>query len=131
MDDQVLVRHAMEIRKNAYVPYSNFHVGAALLAGSGRVYTGCNVENSSYGATCCAERSAVFCAVSQGEREFQAIAVASDSGRITIPCGICLQVMIEFNIPLIIASNRHGDYKRFRIQDLIPYTFTESSFETD
>ncbi|MBE6883055.1 MAG: cytidine deaminase [Ruminococcaceae bacterium] len=82
--------------KFAYVPYSHFQVGAALLGRSGRIYSGCNIENSSYGATNCAERTALFKAVSEGEREFDAIAIVSSAGTATPPCGICRQVLSEF-----------------------------------
>ena len=103
-DQDKLVSLAAEARKKAYAPYSNFAVGAALLAKSGRVYTGCNVENVSYGLTVCAERVAVFKAVSEGEREFEAIAVVTENG--VTPCGACRQVLIEFgdDIQVIVAD---------------------------
>ena len=90
----------------AYAPYSHFTVGAALLSRSGRIYTGCNIENASFGATNCAERTAIFKAVSEGEREFDAIAIVSSSGEPTPPCGICRQVLSEFapDIPILLVS---------------------------
>ena len=100
MKDQELMRAAIEARHNAYAPYSHFCVGAALLGASGRVYTGCNVENAAFSPTCCAERTALFKAVSEGERAFVAIAVtggkAGEAATLCTPCGVCRQVMTEF-----------------------------------
>ena len=100
MTDLQLLLLAIEARKNSYAPYSNFHVGAALLGKSGKVYTGCNVENAAYTPTNCAERTAVFKAVSEGEREFTAIAVVGGAGEaiaeLCAPCGVCRQVLAEF-----------------------------------
>ena len=96
MTDEKLVTLAKEAMKHAYAPYSKFQVGAALLAKDGRVFTGCNVENASYGATNCAERTAVFKAVSEGCREFDAIAIVASGGDHIPPCGICRQVLAEF-----------------------------------
>jgi len=93
---EALAEAARSAMKFAYVPYSHFQVGAALLGRSGRIYSGCNIENSSYGATNCAERTALFKAVSEGEREFDAIAIVSSAGTATPPCGICRQVLSEF-----------------------------------
>lgn len=95
MDDMELYRIAEEARENAYAPFSGFRVGAALLTEEGRVYTGVNVENSSYGATICAERTAFVKAISEGERKFQAIAISAGDAP-SIPCGICRQFMLEF-----------------------------------
>lgn len=92
-----LAQKAVAVRERAYAPYSNYSVGAAVLGKSGRVYTGCNVENASFGLTCCAERSAIFKAISEGEREFDAIAVATANGG--SPCGACRQVLYEFLAP--------------------------------
>jgi cytidine deaminase len=91
---RALIEQAMAARQNAYVPYSGYPVGAALLTAAGDVFTGCNIDNASYGATVCGERTAVFKAVSEGEREFQAIAVVTSNG--AAPCGICRQVLYEF-----------------------------------
>ena len=96
MDYQRLIAQAMKAKESAYVPYSHFRVGAALLTKSGRTFTGCNIENASYSATNCAERTAVFKAVSEGEREFTAIVVNGDNGDYLPPCGICRQVLAEF-----------------------------------
>ena len=110
-------------REKAYAPYSKFRVGAALMTEDGSVYTGCNVENASYGATCCAERVAIFKAVSDGKRDFTAIAVMSDSHKFTFPCGICLQVMVEFKIPTVIVADRSGGTAQYKLNDLLPYAF--------
>lgn len=100
MSDFELMQHAVEARKKAYAPYSGFYVGAALLAKSGKVYRGCNIENASYTPTNCAERTAFFKAVSEGERKFEAIAIVGGKGEelsaLCAPCGVCRQVMAEF-----------------------------------
>ncbi len=118
-----LVRRARQARRQAYAPYSKFRVGAALLGQSGRAFTGCNVENASYGLTICAERSAVFQAVAAGEREFEAIAVAVESEADVRSCGACLQVLSEFapNLRVIIANGRK--IEEFSIADLLPQRF--------
>lgn len=118
-----LVAKAREAMANAYVPYSGYHVGAALLGRSGKIYTGCNVENASYGATICAERTAVVKAVAEGEREFVALAVTSDSPDYASPCGICRQVLAEFGDFDVILANSNGDYKVKRVSDLLPGAF--------
>jgi cytidine deaminase len=118
-----LVSLAAEARKKAHVPYSNFAVGAALLAKSGQVYTGCNVENASYGLTVCAERIAVFKAVSEGEREFEALAVVTENG--VTPCGACRQVLIEFGDDIqVIVADADGRQRAFALTDLLPEGFT-------
>jgi cytidine deaminase len=105
-DDQSLILAAKQSRDNAHAPYSNFRVGAALRASSGRIFGGCNVENSTYGLTVCAERIAIFKALSEGERNFDAIAVVTDTDRLTPPCGACRQLIWEFcgNVPVILAN---------------------------
>lgn len=133
MDNRELLKIAEEVVSMAYVPYSNFHVGAALLTKSGKVYTGCNVECASFGGTNCAERTAIFKAISEGEREFDAIAVASDNskkGLETFPCGICRQVISEFGKDIrIILGVSDGDIREFTISDLLPYSFQSSDFK--
>jgi cytidine deaminase len=125
MDAHELISIAMKAKENAYVPYSNFRVGAALLTKDGRIYTGCNVENASFGATNCAERTAIFKAVSEGNRDFEAIAVNADMEQLTYPCGICRQVMVEFSKDLkLYISNKHGDYKEYTLNELLPGAFT-------
>lgn len=129
MSYDILLEKAREAMKNAYVPYSKFKVGAALIAKSGKIYTGCNIENASYGATICAERVAFCKAISEGEREFEAIAVETNEEGFTYPCGICRQFMSEWglDIKLIIRS---GDKTRIHtIGELLPEAFLE--FEED
>ena len=124
MDNAQLIKLAQEAAKKAYAPYSGFKVGAALLCKSGNVYTGCNVENSSYGASNCAERTAVFKAVSEGERDFVKIAIVSEKGGLTFPCGICRQVLSEFmpNGSIVLYSDEQG-IKEFALNELLPYAF--------
>ncbi|MGI6705281.1 MAG: cytidine deaminase [Clostridia bacterium] len=122
--DQCLVEEALRAKENAYAPYSKFRVGAALLSCDGQVFTGCNIENASFGATNCAERTAIFKAVSEGRREFAVIAIASDSSHFTYPCGICRQVMAEFNSEMrIIVANREGESKALSLNELLPHSF--------
>lgn len=118
-----LIAKAMEVRKKAHAPYSRFAVGAALLGKSGRVYTGCNVENASYGLSVCAERTAVFKAVSEGERDFEAIAVVTENG--VTPCGACRQVLMEFGEDIqVIVADEAGEYRVFALRELLPEAFT-------
>lgn len=132
MEIQKLIQKALEVRERAYAPYSGFLVGAALLCKDGRIFTGCNIENASYGATNCAERTAFFKAVSEGYREFQAIAIAggnreSQELEYCAPCGICRQVMSEFCDPetfLVILPRSEQDYKSYTLGQLLPYGFT-------
>jgi len=128
MDYESLIAKAMEAREKAHAPYSDFAVGAALLARSGRVYTGCNVENASYGLSICAERTAVFKAVSEGERDFEAIAVVTEKG--VTPCGACRQVLLEFGEDIqVIVANGAGEYRVFTLQELLPQAFTPKHLE--
>ena len=124
MDNANLIKLAQKAAQNAYAPYSNFKVGAALLCKSGNLYTGCNVENSSYGASNCAERTAVFKAVSEGERDFVKIAIVSEKDGLTFPCGICRQVLSEFmpNGSIVLFSEEKG-IKEFALNELLPYGF--------
>ena len=130
LTDKELVKKAIEAKNNAYVPYSKFPVGAALLTKEGRVYTGCNVECASYGGTNCAERTAIFKAVSEGDRNIDAIAVVSDLDDYTYPCGICRQVIVEFGkgIKMIIAKSE-DDFRVHTIDDLLPHSFTPEDLE--
>ncbi len=123
MDIVDLVKKAAQARVNAYAPYSGFRVGASLLTSDGEIYTGCNVENISYGATCCAERIVIFKAVSEGRKQFKAIAIASDLEDFIYPCGICRQVIVEFGVPIIVVSNSKGEYIKYNSHDLLPYAF--------
>lgn len=117
-----LIAAAADVRARAYAPYSHFAVGAALLAGDGQIYTGCNVENASYGLAICAERNAVAHAVAAGQRTFAAIAVVTENG--VTPCGACRQVLAEFNPQLlVIVADVSGNRKRYRLSELLPAAF--------
>ncbi|MGL5018025.1 MAG: cytidine deaminase [Luteolibacter sp.] len=123
MDWDSLVEAAWLARDRAYAPYSNFHVGAALLAPDGRIFTGCNVENISYGLTNCAERVAIGAAVAAGVREFLAVAVVADTAVPISPCGACRQVLAEFGVPLVMLANR-ATREQFRLEELLPRAST-------
>ena len=130
MSDRELIQKALEARKNAYCPYSHFQVGAALLAGNGQVFSGCNIENAAYTPTNCAERTAFFKAVSEGERAFCAICIVGGKDGVltgyTAPCGVCRQVMMEFCNPntfqVILAVSKEK-YKIFTLKELLPLGF--------
>jgi cytidine deaminase len=124
VNENRLLHQALHARERAYAPYSEFRVGAALLGSSGTVYTGCNIENSSFGLTMCAERVAIYKAVSEGERTFEALCVVADSGKLTPPCGACRQIIWEFcgDIPVTLA-NPAGESRRVRMRDLLPLPF--------
>lgn len=125
MTDRELFQKAVEAKEYAYVPYSKFRVGAAALMKDGKVYTGCNIECASYGGTNCAERTAVFKAVSEGNKEFEAIAIASDTEDFTFPCGICRQVIFEFGRKIkIIVGKQNGEIKVMTIEELLPNGFS-------
>ncbi|MEL7564942.1 MAG: cytidine deaminase [Dehalobacterium sp.] len=124
MEDLKLLSLAAQAKENAYAPYSGFRVGAALVTKDGAVFTGCNVENASYGLTNCAERTAVFTAVAAGYRDFTALAVSSDAKDYTFPCGACRQVLVEFNPDMkIIMGNINNEYRVLRAGDLLPFSF--------
>ncbi len=124
-DKNELIQSALQAREAAYTPYSHYKVGAALLGKSGRIYTGCNVENASYGATICAERVAVVKAVSEGEKEFEALAVAVDGDEPGSPCGICRQFLAEFGTGLrLILVNLKGDRLDSTLEEYLPNAFT-------
>ncbi|MCF6159601.1 MAG: cytidine deaminase [wastewater metagenome] len=125
MHERELMKIALEARKNAYAPYSGFKVGAALLARNGKIYTGCNAEISTYSNTICAERSAVFKAVSEGERTFEAIAITAGTDDYIYPCGICRQVFAEFcdNDFKIICTNAQHKYEVYTLGELLPKAF--------
>ena len=125
MEDKELIAAAQKYREFSYSPYSKFKVGAAVLTKKGNVYGGCNIENSSFPVTNCAERTAIFKAVSEGEQEFEAIALIADTPGPCSPCGACRQVMVEFKIPKIIMANLKGDVKVVTLEELMPYAFTE------
>ncbi len=124
MTEEKLMEVARKYRENAYAPYSKFKVGAAVLAGSGRVYGGCNIENSSYPLGNCAERTAIFKAVSEGENELEALAVVADTDGPCAPCGACRQVIAEFGIPRIIMGNMKGEVRIATLEELLPFAFS-------
>jgi cytidine deaminase len=119
-----LLKQARTAQQHSFSPFSKFRVGAALLTKGGRVYKGCNVENSSYGLTMCAERTALFKAISEGERKFTAMALATDEKGFTTPCGACRQVMMDLagNID-VIMSDGSGEIKIVKMLDLLPHPF--------
>lgn len=125
-----LIDAAAEAREQAFVPFSGFQVGAALLLPPTTVITGCNIESASYGLTVCAERVAVFKAVSEGHREFEAIAIVADSSELTTPCGACRQIIWELcgNISIIVADLSEN-YRQFRCNELLPFPFDRSHLE--
>lgn len=125
LEIQKLMDCAIKARENAYSPYSHFAVGAALLCEDGTLFEGCNIENASYGLTNCAERTAIFKAVSEGHTTFKALAVVADTEGPCAPCGACRQVMAEFKIPLIILGNLMGNIKIVTIEELLPFSFSE------
>ena len=127
MDYKELVKQALEARKMAYVPYSNFPVGAAVLTADETIYKGCNIENASYGATNCAERTAIFKAVSEGHDKIKAIAVVGDTSTHTYPCGICRQVIKEFatdDVKIILVKDEN-DYIIKTMEDILPGAFSK------
>lgn len=123
---QKLIQAAIEMRKQSYSPYSNFAVGAAVLSNDGYIYGGCNIENASYGLTNCAERTAIFNAVSDGKRNISAIAIVADTDKPCSPCGACRQVIGEFKIPCIIMANLKGEYKTVTLEELLPFSFSNT-----
>lgn len=125
MEDKELIEVAKKYRESAYTPYSKFKVGAAVLTKKGNVYGGCNIENSSYPVTNCAERTAIFKAVSEGEREIEALAVIADTDGPCSPCGACRQVMAEFHINRIIMANLKGDVKTVTLEEILPFAFSD------
>ncbi len=124
MTTDQLIESAKQARENAFAPYSNFKVGAALLASKGKVFTGCNVENATYGLTVCAERVALWKAISEGERKFTQIAVVTESERPASPCGACRQLLWEFcgDIEVVLANTR-GFKESRRLAELFPRPF--------
>ena len=118
-----LMDRAIEAKQNAYCPYSNFKVGAALLTKNNEIYTGCNIESVSYTPTCCAERTAFFKAISEGKKDFKAIAISGDT-EFCYPCGVCRQVMNEFcdgNFKIYIGNAK--EYKEYTLKELLPHSF--------
>lgn len=125
MTDEKLMQAAREAREKAYVPYSHFPVGAALITDDGTLYTGCNIENASYGLTNCAERTTIFKAVSEGHRRFAAIAIVADTEGPVSPCGACRQVMSEFGPDArVLLTNLRGETQVTTVRALLPGAFT-------
>ncbi len=123
---QLLIKRAKEARLKSYSPYSHFAVGAAVLCDDGTIFSGCNVENASYGLTNCAERTAIFKAVSEGYKKFKALAVVADSVGPCAPCGACRQVIAEFEIQTIIMSNMSDTINIVASSKLLPFSFSLS-----
>ena len=124
MTDELLLEKAREMMNFAYVPYSGYRVGAALLAKDGTVYTGCNVENAAFGSTICAERTACVKAVSEGHREFKRLAIYADSENWPTPCGACRQFLAEFSHDIeILCSKADGRYVSYKLSELLPHLF--------
>lgn len=124
MTERELVTKALEMREFSYSPYSHFRVGAALECADGTVYGGCNIENAAYGSTICAERTAVFKAVSDGRRDYVRIAIAGDSTDYCWPCGSCRQVLREFAPDIeVLVADREGKYEVHTLKELLPYSF--------
>lgn len=131
MDIKELIRNALKARENAYVPYSNFKVGAAILTEDDKIYSGCNIENASFGATNCAERTAIFKAVSEGHNKIKAIAIVGDTSTYTYPCGICRQVISEFadaDSTVILAKNEN-EYITKTLEEVLPGAFTKKDLD--
>ena len=122
---QELLKAARKARSKAYAPYSNFHVGAAVLAGNDEIYSGCNVENASFGLTCCAERNAIFAMVAAGEKVIHEILVIGESEEFLPPCGACRQVIAEFAPPptVVHMCNREGQSRDTTVAELVPFIF--------
>lgn len=122
----ILLERANKVKEKAYAPYSHFHVGAALLTPNGKIYSGCNVENTSYGLTICAERNAIFQMVADGEQKIAELLVIGDTDEYLPPCGACRQVIAEFSTQdtIVYMSNRHGNLKKTTVGELVPFIFS-------
>ncbi|XP_046562384.1 cytidine deaminase-like [Haliotis rubra] len=129
---QQLLKTSHEMKKMAYCPYSKFPVGAALLTADGKVFTGCNVENASYGLTICAERTAIVKAVSEGHRKFTAIAIASDMKEMIVPCGLCRQSLVEFGVDWDMYMTKPDmTYKLMKVKELVPLAFVPADLQRE
>lgn len=130
MKNDELILMAIRARENAVAPYSDFRVGAAVVTESGKVFTGCNVENSTYGLTMCAERVAIFKALSEGEREFKKIVVVADTPQPCYPCGACRQIIWDFAPNSeVICANLKNQHKEFKAEELIPHAFGANNLD--
>jgi len=129
MDNQELIKLAIDAKEKSYSPYSNFRVGAALLTKDGKVYQGANIENAAYGVTICAERTAVFAAKLEGIDEFSTIAVTSDSNDYIPPCGSCRQVLLELcgQELEVLITNGNGEMKSLKLKELLPFSFGDKN----
>jgi cytidine deaminase len=127
MVEKELISQAIEASKKAYAPYSKFHVGASLLTKSGKIIQGCNVENASYGLCNCAERTALFTAYTQGERDIEKLVVYVDRAPFTAPCGACRQVIVELapNAEILLVNNKN-EIKRLTVEQIMPYSFNSA-----
>lgn len=123
LKNEDLIKMAIESLNKAYAPYSGFKVGAVVVTSSGKIFTGCNIENSSYGLTICAERVAIFSAIAAGERQIEKLVVVADTPEPVSPCGACRQVMSEFGDFEVILANLVGKYNTTRVSELLPYAF--------
>ena len=125
MDYKLLLKKAEEAREFSYSPYSKCRMGAAVLTKSGKIYTGCNIESVSFTPSICAERTAIFKAVSEGEKEFEAIVIATSLEALPFPCGVCRQVMCEFFDPKtkVMCCSKNGETKTIKFEELVPYPF--------
>ena len=124
-----LIEAARQAREKAYAPYSKFKVGAAVLTSDGKIYTGCNIENASYGMSNCAERTAIFKAVSEGETKLEALAVIGDTNTPISPCGACRQVIAEFGIQQVAMANLKGGVKIVTLEELLPFSFAKADLD--
>lgn len=127
--DKALIEEAKNARESAYCPYSKFAVGAAVLGTSGKMYGGCNVENASFSMTNCAERTAIYKAISAGEKELLTLAVVAESAAPMPPCGACRQVMAEFHIPRVLMANLAGEAKETTLEALLPEAFSAEAMQ--
>lgn len=131
MDYKDLILEALKYRERAYVPYSKFKVGASVIMNDGKIYSGCNIENASYGATNCAERTAIFKGISEGGEKIKAIAIVGNTSGYTYPCGICRQVIEEFadeNTDIILAKNEN-DYIIKKLDEILPGAFSKKDLK--
>ena len=119
-----LINLAQKAKENSYSPYSNFAVGAVVLAGSGKVYMGANIENASFPAGCCAERSAIFSALSNGEKVLEKLVIVASDDKVVYPCGVCRQVILEhMKNGIIVCAKNENEYEEYKIADLLPHSF--------
>ncbi|HDR3649974.1 MULTISPECIES: cytidine deaminase [Bacillus] len=131
MDKKKYIEEANKMLAKAYIPYSKFPVGAALVTKEGKIYTGCNIENASYGLCNCAERTAIFKAVSEGERDFSYLVITGETDGPISPCGACRQVIAEFCEPKmpVLLTNVKGDEKEVTVEQLLPGAFTNDDLK--